>query len=436
MGTFRAVAALLLAGATTFVATPAAGLDPVLPGAGSTGAQTTGQSSVEVPDFATTAWVLADLDSGLILAQRNPHQQLRPASTLKMLTALTVLQRLPLDQLYRADQADETAEGNRVVLYNGLTYRISDLLHAALLPSANDAAMALAKANGGAEVTVAQMNQEAARLGLTDTHVVNPSGLDADGQFTSAIDLAAIGRAGLNHPEILAALQLRLANFPGKATGVVGPDDPIDAAHRVIYPIYNHNRLVIDRFPGVLGGKSGYTTLAHNTYVGGAQRDGHRLVVSLLNIGSNTYRTAGQILNWGFAHYEQLTGVGHLPTETAPAPTYERKVVPLAQVPGEGPVPAVPPAATPTSDVSAEAAAPASQQRGPSRLLTVLTVLTGLLAVVRTRVFWRLQRRVGQTPANRPRVGSAAPAARRARPAHADLTTPSRDREYRELVRR
>lgn len=427
MGTFRTVAAALLAGATTLVATPASALDPAAPGSGSAGSVGT-SGSVKVPDFGTTAWVLADLDSGRILAQRNPHQQMRPASTLKLLTALTVLQRLPLDQVYRADLADETAEGNRVVLYNGLTYRVGDLLHAALLPSANDAAMALAKANGGAAETVAQMNQEAARLGLTGTHVVNPSGLDADGQFTSAIDLAAIGRAALNNQEIVAALKLRLVDFPGKAKGVASPADPIDAEHRVIYSIYNHNRMIIDHYPGVIGGKSGYTTLARNTYVGGAEREGHRLVVSLLNIGPNTYRTAGVVLDWGFQHYDQLGGVGQLPTETAPAPVYERKANGLSGVQAGAPVnTAVPVPAAATGEAASHAPGHASG----SPLLTILTVLAGLLALARGRVYWRLRRRAALTRALSRR---AAPA--RVQPFDQDLSTPRRAKEDRELIRR
>ena len=217
-----------------------------------------------LPNVATKGWVLADMDSGEILAMQDPDRKLRPASTLKLLTALTVAPRLAPEQPYRAVKADEVAEGNRVVLYNGLTYKVSDLLHAALLPSANDAAQALARANGGIDVTVEQMNAEAARLGAKNTTVKNPSGLDADGQFTTAYDLALIGRAAFANPEIASYLKLRSVEFPGKREG----------GKRVIYPIYNHNRTVNDGFEGSLGGKSGFTSQARRTYRGccGARR--------------------------------------------------------------------------------------------------------------------------------------------------------------------
>jgi D-alanyl-D-alanine carboxypeptidase (penicillin-binding protein 5/6) len=343
---------------------------------------------VKVPDFATQAWVLADLDSGQILAELNPHLRLRPASTQKLLTALTVAPRLNPDQLYRADKGDETADGNRVVLYRGLTYKVSDLLHAALLPSANDAANALAKANGGVAQTVAQMNEEAARIGATDTTVVNPSGLDADGQFTSAHDMAAIGRAAFQNPEIVAYLKLPKVDFPGRA---------LPHGNRVVYPIYNLNTMLRSGFQGVLGGKSGYTTLARRTMVAAAERDGHRLVVSLMNIGGNTYTTAERMLNWGFAHYQQLTPVGTLPTPNASAPTFTRDILPVDDAARAG-------AAVPAKGSSKEAAdgedyaaappAPAGRGRtsgiGLSGLLTMLTLMMAALVVARARVFWRL----------------------------------------------
>ena len=278
--------------------------------------------------MATKGWVLADMDSGEILAMQDPDRKLRPASTLKLLTALTVAPRLAPEQPYRAVKADEVAEGNRVVLYNGLTYKVSDLLHAALLPSANDAAQALARANGGIDVTVEQMNAEAARLGARNTTAKNPSGLDADGQFTTAYDLALIGRAAFANPEIASYLKLRSVEFPGKREG----------GKRVIYPIYNHNRTVNDGFEGSLGGKSGFTSQARRTYVGAAERDGRRLMVSLLNIGGNTYTTAERLLDWGFANVDKLSPVGTLVDPSAPGPSvrpHDRRTPGQGQAPGQ-----------------------------------------------------------------------------------------------------
>ena len=172
-----------------------------------------------LPKIATKGWVLADLDTGEILAMQDPDRPLRPASTLKLLTALTVAPRLAPDQPYRAVKADEEAEGNRVVLYKGLKYTVADLLHAALLPSANDAAEALARANGGIDVTVEQMNAEAARLGAVNTTAKNPSGLDEDGQVTTARDLAPSAERRSPTRRSPSYLTLRSVDFPGKTRG-------------------------------------------------------------------------------------------------------------------------------------------------------------------------------------------------------------------------
>lgn len=392
--TSRALAALTLAtavlvpapaamGMPTSVATPAqsaaslgsADSSPVLDAAAGTS---------RLPAIATRGWVVADLDTGEILAMQRPHDPLRPASTLKLLTALTVAPRLAPEQPYRAVKDDETAEGNRVVLYEGLEYTVEDLLHAALLPSANDAAEALARANGGIDVTVEQMNAEAARLGARNTTVRNPSGLDADGQFTTAFDLAIIGRAALTNPEIASYLTLRSVDFPGKES----------ANGRVLYPIYNLNRMLSDGYDGALGGKPGYTSLAGRTMLAAAERDGRRLVASLLRIGGNTYTTPEILLDWAFGNIDRLTPVGQLPEPAEPTSLPERTVVPLAET---GAAPAMsPPTQQPAGTVSDQPTSPSSA-RAPrlpalSSLLTLLTVLCAVLVALRARVYWISQR--------------------------------------------
>jgi D-alanyl-D-alanine carboxypeptidase (penicillin-binding protein 5/6) len=397
--TSRVLAALTLSAAVMLPAQAAAGLpaeDPsTAPASASSGAapgaEATSKPVVQsaagasaLPKVATKGWVLADMDSGEILAMQDPDRKLRPASTLKLLTALTVAPRLSPDQPYRAVKADEEAEGNRVVLYNGLKYTVADLLHAALLPSANDAAQALARANGGIDVTVEQMNAEAARLGARNTTAKNASGLDADGQFTTAYDMALIGRAAFANPEIASYLKLRSVEFPGKR----------EAGKRVIYPIYNHNRPVIDGFEGSLGGKSGFTSQARRTYVGAAERDGRRLMVSLLNISGNTYTTAEVLLNWGFANADKLSPVGTLAAPSAPAPQFDRAIMPL---PEKGKAPVSREVATagaddaPTAPIQPRALSlglPGIPMPGLPSPLTVLTLLAAVLVALRARVYW------------------------------------------------
>lgn len=396
--TSRALAALTLSAAVLLPAQAAVGLptqdSTPAPAASAPATEAKSQPVVNaadgvsaLPKVATKGWVLADLDTGEILAMQDPDRLLRPASTLKLLTALTVAPRLAPDQPYRAVKADEEAEGNRVVLYEGLKYTVADLLHAALLPSANDAAEALARANGGIDVTVEQMNAEAARLGAVNTTAKNPSGLDEDGQVTTARDLAAIGRAAFANPEIASYLTLRTVDFPGKR----------EAGKRVIYPIYNHNRTVIDGFEGSLGGKSGFTSQARRTYVGAAERDGRRLMVSLLNIGGNTYTTAETLLDWGFANASKLSPVGTLPEPSAPAPQFDRAIMPL---PAKGSAPVsresvasgeAPAADAPTAPVQPRALSlglPGIPMPGLPSPLTVLTLFAAVLVLLRARVYW------------------------------------------------
>ncbi len=393
--TSRVLAALTLVMAVLLLAPPAMGLTLQGPAparvadavatADSAPVLEAAEGTSRLPAIATRGWVVADLDSGEILAMQRPYEPLRPASTLKLLTALTVAPRLAPDQPYRAGKDDETAVGNRVVLHEGLEYTVKDLLHAALLPSANDAAEALARANGGIDITVDQMNAEAARLGATNTTVRNPSGLDADGQFTTAFDLAIIGRAALNHPEIASYLALRTVDFPGRQTA---------SGQRVIRPIYNLNRMLSDGYDGAIGGKPGYTTKAGRTMVAAAERGGRRLVVSLMRIGGNTYRTPEILLDWAFANIDTLSPVGRLPDPSSPAPHFDRAVVALPEIAAtDGGVDRAVGVSPGQSDASTSSGSSQSASLPRlSRVLTLLTLLAAVLVGLRARVYWLAHR--------------------------------------------
>ncbi len=166
------------------------------------------------PDVATT-WLVADLDSGAVLAAKAPHTKERPASTLKTLTADTLLPILNKKKVYTAIADDVRAEGTRVGIVEGGTYTVNDLFNALLLPSANDAAHALGQVAGGQDKTVALMKREAKHLQALDTTPVNTSGLDADGQYSSAYDLALFARAGMQRADFRNYVKQWHANFPG-----------------------------------------------------------------------------------------------------------------------------------------------------------------------------------------------------------------------------
>ncbi|MDA3021152.1 MAG: D-alanyl-D-alanine carboxypeptidase [Actinomycetota bacterium] len=257
-----------------------------------------GPSARPLPDIWATSWVLADANTGEILAAKNAHLQRAPASTLKALTALTVLPQVTMDQPYVATTGDANTYGSRVGLKAGKTYTIRDLLYGLMLPSGNDAALALARANGSVAKTVAQMNELAAQLQAEDTVAKNPSGLDAPGQLSSAYDLALFGRASLAMPEILDIASTKRYEFPwrGQRTRT----------------IYNANRLLLSDYKGVIGLKTGFTTNAGRTFIGMARRGDRTLVVALMGIREASAEAARKALTWGFKNADRVTPVGTL----------------------------------------------------------------------------------------------------------------------------
>jgi D-alanyl-D-alanine carboxypeptidase (penicillin-binding protein 5/6) len=259
-----------------------------------------------LPEVASPEWVVADVTTGQILAARNPHGRARPASTQKTLLGLTMLPRLSPDATYTADHNDENVDGTRVGMVATQTYSINDLWYALFLRSGNDAANAIAKAGAGRSVTAAvrMMQAEAHQLQAEDTTVVNPSGLDEPGQFASAYDLALWGRAALDRADLRHYFGTYRHNFPGNQTRAAS------AGPRHSFVIQTQNRL-INNYPGALGVKAGYTSLAHNTLIAAATRNGRTILVTLMGTRRDLYNQATMLLNWGFAHAD-VPAVGQL----------------------------------------------------------------------------------------------------------------------------
>ena len=265
-----------------------------------------GSTADPVPEVPVSAWVLADLESGAILAAKAPHAQRPPASVLKTLTAVTLASRLDPELVYTTTYDDVAVEGSRVGLVEEATYTVRELFLCLMMQSGNDCASALAQANGGFELTVAQMNEEAQRLQAYDTVAMNPSGLPAEGQVSSAYDLALFAREGLARPDFFEYVNTRvIEDFPGYM-----PDKPGDP--RPTMPIATQNPLFIQGYEGAIGVKTGWTTEAGRTYVGAAERGGTSLVVTMLNVEGEIYPSASALLDWGFANIDAVTPVGYL----------------------------------------------------------------------------------------------------------------------------
>jgi serine-type D-Ala-D-Ala carboxypeptidase (penicillin-binding protein 5/6) len=265
-----------------------------------------------LPKIKASAWVIADAGTGQVLAAKDPHGWYRPASTLKVLTAISLIPALNPNAMVVASKQATTVSPNIVGLLRGHSYKVSDLFTALLTISANDAAMALAQATGSLSQGMAVINAEARHLQADDTVAVTPNGLDAPGQHTSAYDLALFARQGLQMPAFLKYDQTTSGQFRISKKKSVG--------------LWNQNSLLAT-YPGALGGKIGWTSAAGATYVGMARRHGVTLIVSLLHCPALTEIKAGEsLLNWGFAVDGKVRPVGTLvgprqPPAASPAPS-------------------------------------------------------------------------------------------------------------------
>src|SRR5580704_16801014 len=161
------------------------------------------RSAPRLPGVAASAFVVADAGTGQVLAAKDPHGWYRPASMLKVLTAVALIPLLSPDATVVASKQATSTVPNVVGLVAGRAYKISDLFTALLTISANDAAIALTQATGSFGEGMAAINAEARHLQADDTVAVDPNGLDAPGQHTSAYDLALIARQALKLPAFL-----------------------------------------------------------------------------------------------------------------------------------------------------------------------------------------------------------------------------------------
>jgi len=258
-----------------------------------------------LPPVSAAAWMVADLDTGEVLAARDPHGRFAPASSLKILTALTLIPRLDRDAPAVASKADTEVDGTRVGLVAGQAYPVSELMTALMVVSANDAAETLAAAGGGRNATIGLMNAEATRLQARDTTARTPSGLDAPDQVSSAYDLALIARQAMTLPDFAKYVATRQAT--------------IAAPNNKRIEMFTHDRLLLN-YPGAIGIKNGYTVAAHASFVGAATRNGHTLVVTLLRAEPSVWHEAAALLDWAFAS-ESAGRVGWLVAPAPPAVT-------------------------------------------------------------------------------------------------------------------
>lgn len=336
-------------------------------------------------DVTARSWVVADAESGQVLAAHNAHWRLAPASTMKMLFADTLLPKFPRTlkhDVVPSDLADVGSGSSLVGIKEGETYTVHDLWLGVFLRSGNDAVHVLSKMNGGIDATVKQMNEHAEELQALDTNVVSPDGYDAPGQVSSAYDLTLIARSGLQKKDFREYCSTVSATFPGATTkGKKGKKSV-----RESFEIQNTNRLLagdsdVPVYQGIAGVKNGNTTNAGATFTGVAERDGRVLLVTVMNPEKSehneVYKETARLFDWGFKAAGKVRPVGEL---VPPKGAAQASAQPGANAPGEA-------GGTGDSGPSSTPAVGASAATGSGGMGIALGIAGGVLVLLAAGAF-------------------------------------------------
>lgn len=229
------------------------------------------------------AAILMHADSGRVLYEKNADEHMLIASTTKIMTAIVVLEHCELDDLVEVDSRSAGIEGSSMYLKAGESYTVEDLLYGLLLVSGNDAASALALHVADSMEEFAElMNAKAAELGMTESSFKNAHGLDEEGHYSTARDMAKLTAYCMGNEDF--------ARIAGTVSHTVGEQT-----------LVNHNRLLRE-YDGCLGLKTGYTMAAGRTLVTCAERDGARYVCVTLN-DPDDWDDHKALYDWAFANY-------------------------------------------------------------------------------------------------------------------------------------
>lgn len=232
--------------------------------------------------------VVMEESTGRILYAKNPNLKLPPASTTKLMTAILVVENADLSEVVKISKNVTRVPPLKAGFKEGDEVTIETLLYAALLKSANDAAVALAEAVAGSEEQfVSMMNKKAESMGLTDTKFINPHGLPGAGQYTTAFDLARIMRYALGYPKLREIIGTRVAGI-------------LTEGGNELF-LKNTNKLLWSE-EDLIGGKTGYTREARHCFVCAAERDGGTVIVAILGSPSRTslWRESEELISRGF----------------------------------------------------------------------------------------------------------------------------------------
>lgn len=233
--------------------------------------------------------ILIEQQSGRVLYAQNADEERLIASITKIMTAVVALENGSLQDTYTVT-AEDMAEGSSMYLRPGETLRLEELLYGLMLSSGNDAALAVAHCvSGSVEGFVDEMNATAARLGMSHSHFENPNGLDAEGHYASAADMAVLAAYALDDQDFLRIVSTTSINIGGRY-------------------LANHNKL-LKLCDGCIGVKTGFTKAAGRTLVSAARRDGMTLVCVTLNDGDD-WNDHMALFDYGFSQYRLSAPAG------------------------------------------------------------------------------------------------------------------------------
>lgn len=243
------------------------------------------------PQTSAVGAVVLDGETGRVLYDDRARNHLPPASTTKIMTALLAIEQGDLQRVVVSDIDASKMVGSSVMgLRPGVPITMQDLLYGLMLPSGNDAAIEIARAvDGNEHAFVQHMNRKAAEIGLSDTHFMNPHGLDARGHYSTALDLARLARYAMRDPAFAALVGTRDYRLGAPSA----------------YDLHNGNSM-LGSYAGADGVKIGWTEAAGWTLVASAQRDGHRLFAVVLNSKDRDADASG-LLDWAFTSYRWVT---------------------------------------------------------------------------------------------------------------------------------
>lgn len=251
------------------------------------------------------AGIVMDADSGAVLFGQNIHVPLPPASITKLLTALVVAEHCELDEIvtfsHDAVYNMEAGAGNKLSLEEGDQISVEDCLHMMLLLSSNQSANALAEhVAGSRQAFVDMMNEKIGEIGCRESHFANPSGLNDAEQNVSAYDMALIAAAAFKNETVLRISSTKKYSVGPTINNPQGAN--ITMEHRILMAEDSSSQYYCE---GATAGKTGYTSIAGNTLVTYAKRDGRNLISVILK-GSQPqyYLDAKTILNFGFASFK------------------------------------------------------------------------------------------------------------------------------------